>query len=111
MKNLRCMIAVAALAFTLPAQAAVVDPEVIIYRVSGVIDDNSGFATSFYCTNFSGVTETIRVVVRGGDSTLRANVPTSVAHLSTVVFSTRDVLLYATDINLNANVITVGTAA
>lgn len=105
------MIAVAALAFTLPAQAGVNDPEVIIYRVSGVIDENSGFATTFVCTNFSGVNETLRVVVRGASGTIAANVPANVVHLNTVVLSTRDVILYAADINLNTGVINLGTAA
>lgn len=111
MKSLRCLIATAAVAFTLPAQAGINDPESTLYRVSGVIDENSGFATSIVCTNFSGVIETIRVVIRAADSTLKANVPFNVAHLNTVTFSTRDVALYANDINLNTGVVNMGTAA
>jgi len=38
MKSLRYSIAVAAFAFTLPAQAATTDPEVVLYRASGVAD-------------------------------------------------------------------------
>ena len=111
MKSLRYTIAAAALAFTVPAHAGINDPEVTLYRVAGVIDENSGFATSFICTNFSGVIETVRVVVRAADSTLKANVPFNVAHLNTVAFSTRDVILYANDINLNTGVVNLGTAA
>src|SRR5262249_19517505 len=63
MKSLRHLIAVAAVAFALPAQAGINDPEVLIYRVSGVID-NGGFGTTVFCTNFSGVDERIRIAVR-----------------------------------------------
>jgi len=117
MKSLRHLIAVGAVAFTMPAQvtvpaqAGINDPEVLIYRLSGVIDDNSGFATSIYCTNFSGVIETVRVVIRAADSTLKANVPSNVAHLNTTVWSTRDVILYTNDINLNTGPVNLGTAA
>jgi hypothetical protein len=53
------MVAVAGVAFGLPAPAsgAPSDPEVIIYRFPGVRDsgggDNIGVATVFHCTNFS----------------------------------------------------------
>ena len=110
MKSLRYLIAVAALAFTMPAQAAVGDPEVIIYRVSGVVDDNNGgLATSFHCTNFSGVTETIRVVTRGLTGTITANTTANVPHLNTIIWSTHDVAIY-TDTNL-MTVAFQGTAA
>src|SRR5215216_2839811 len=76
MKALRWITAVAAMAFALPAQApgAVGDTEQILYRVSGVFDSggvfNTGVATAFHCTNFSGVTETIRIVLRDSNATL-----------------------------------------
>jgi hypothetical protein len=51
-----------------PAQAAVGDPELILYRFAGVTDNggaaNQGVAIVFHCTNFSGVTEIIRFVTR-----------------------------------------------
>ena len=117
MKSLRYLIAVAALAFTMPAkltvpaQAGINDPEVIIYRLSGVLDDPSGFATAFYCTNFSGTIETVRVVVRAADSTQKANTPSNLAHLNTKVWSTREVILYTDDLNMNTGAINLGTAA
>jgi len=112
MKILRCMIAVAALAATLPAQAAIGDPEVIIYRVSGVLDDGvaNGAATSFHCTNFSGVNETVRIVVRDGNGTLLKNVPLTIAHLRTTTASTKDTVIYF-DVDMATGSIQQGTAA
>ena len=111
MTSLRCLIAVAAVAFTLPAQAAVGDPEVIIYRISGVIDNNIGFATIFWCTNFSGVPETLRVVVRGPTSTIAANNAVTVNHLNTAALATRDVNLFTGETNMNTGVIDPGGTA
>src|SRR5262245_46563954 len=60
MKAIHSMVAALGLAVVLPAptNAATADPEVIIYRFPGVLDDGSagqtGVATSFHCTNFSG---------------------------------------------------------
>src|SRR5262245_7057704 len=63
MEDIHWIIAAAVLAFVEPAQAGVNDPEVIIYRGSGVLDTGGGSftgnATAIHCTNFSGVTETI----------------------------------------------------
>jgi hypothetical protein len=73
MKTFYGMVAVAGIVFGLaaPATAATSDPEVIIYRFPGVYDDggvtNNGVATVFHCTNFSGVTENIRMVTRASD--------------------------------------------
>src|SRR5262249_39929881 len=70
MKAIHWIIAAAALAFVLPAEAdaAVGDPEMVIYRFPGVADNGGGagvgVATVFHCTNFSGVQETLRIVTR-----------------------------------------------
>jgi len=112
MNSARCMLAVAALAFTMPAQAAVGDPEVIIYRVSGMVDDGGGggFATSFHCTNFSGVPETLRIVLRPqGGTTIVTNQPFAINHLQTLILSTHHVTPYA-DTNLATGAFQ-GTAA
>ena len=57
-----------AIGMAMPASAATTDPEIIIYRFPGVRDNGggpaSGVATVFACTNFSGVTETVRLVTR-----------------------------------------------
>jgi len=112
MTSLRCMIAVATLAFTLPAQAGVNDPEVLIYRVSGVLDDGvaNGAATSFHCTNFSGVNETVRIVIRDNNSTLKSNQPLTIAHLRTVTASTKDTVIYF-DVDMASGAVQQGTAA
>jgi hypothetical protein len=69
------MMAVAALAFAMPAQAGVNDPEVVIYRGAGVLDtgggDNTGAGTAIHCTNFSGVNENIRFVIRNTNAALQ----------------------------------------
>jgi hypothetical protein len=104
MNALRCMIAVAALAVYGPAQAAVGDPEVILYRLSGVADsggaNSTGLVTAFRCTNFSGVTEIVRVV-RGNTAGLLANVALTVLHLNTATWTTRGVDLFTENSNMN----------
>ena len=78
MKAIHWIIAAAAFAFVqaAPASAGVNDPEIFIYRGAGINDTGgaafSGNATAFLCTNFSGATENIRVVVRNR-STYRKN--------------------------------------
>src|SRR3954454_21594863 len=109
MKSVRHLIAVAALAFTMPAQAGVNDPEVVIYRASGVVDAGVT-ATSFHCTNFSGVTENVRIVVRGLGSSILANTVVPVAHLNTAILSTQDVFIYS-DSSLATGATGGGTAA
>ena len=116
MNALRCMIAVAALAACGPAQAATSDPEVILYRISGVADSGgaaqTGLVTSFHCTNFSGVNETIRVVIRGPTGALLSNTQLTVPHLNTVTWSTRDTALLTNDANtMIGTPVLQGTAA
>jgi hypothetical protein len=98
-KAIHWIIAAAALACTEPVQAAIGDPEVIIYRFPGVTDyrgaDNVGVATSFHCTNFSGVTENIRFVTRGSGGNLLTNMDFGIAHLATLTVSTHDTAAYA----------------
>jgi hypothetical protein len=103
------MIAVAAFAFILPAHAGTSDPSIIIYRASGVLDTDSGFATAVYCTNFSGVTEKLTVVVRGPTSTIQANVNVNVPTFNTVILTTRDVNLLTETINMATGVVHAGT--
>jgi len=100
MKTIQWIIALAGLAFGLPAsaQAAQTDPEVILYRFPGVRDvggpGNTGVATVFHCTNFSGVTETIRFVPRANDGALLSNTPLAISHLQTLSVSTHSVSAY-----------------
>jgi len=98
MKALRWIIVVAGMALALPTQApgGFGDAEEILYRVSGVRDnggaDNTGVATSFHCTNFSGVFETIRFVIRGANATVLANTALGLNHLETGTMSTHPTL-------------------
>ena len=112
MTSVRYMVAAAALAFTMPVHAGVNDPEVVIYRASGVADNAPGgaTATSFSCTNFSGVPENIRVVVRKADATVAANQVNPVSHLNTIIYSTSDVTIF-TDVNLATGAFGGGTVA
>jgi len=109
MKSLRCLVAVVALAFTLPAQAGVNDPEVLIYRVSGVFDTGgvafSGNASAFVCTNFSGVPENIRFAVRNEGGVLVANQTLAVPlpHLNTGTAVTKQIGLFSNAFVLNGS--------
>src|SRR4051812_43435354 len=74
-----------------PASAATTDPEVIIYRFPGVVDKagvNAGEATVFHCTNFSGMTENVRIVIRIDDGQLVANWLFPIDHLATLTATT-----------------------
>jgi len=98
MKAIHWIIAAAAFAFVQPASAGVNDPEVIIYRFPGVRDfggpGNTGVATVFHCTNFSGATETIRFVPRANDGALLSNTALAISHLQTLSVSTHSVSAY-----------------
>jgi len=117
MKTAHSMIAALGLAFVLPApaDAATTDPEVIIYRFPGVRDNaagtDTGVATVFNCTNFSGVTENIRIVTRDRNGTLLSNVMSALAHLATTVASTHDTLAYTFELNLGTGSLSGGTTA
>ena len=103
MKAIHWIIAAAALAFAGPVQAATTDPEVIIYRFPGVLDNgagNAGAATVFHCTNFSGALENIRLVTRASNGALVSNVAAPIGHLQTTTFATHVTASYfETDIN------------
>jgi hypothetical protein len=113
MNAIHWIIAAAALSFVqpAPASAAITDPEVIIYRFPGVRDnggaDNTGVATSFHCTNFSGGTENIRFVTRDLDGTLKSNHLVQFVHLATITVSTHATNAY----NESGGSMSTGTVA
>ena len=115
MKAIHWTIAATAFAFVQPAQAATTDPEVIIYRFPGVRDDGGGVevgvATAFFCTNFSGATESIRFVTRTFTSTLVNNTAFTIGHLETKTALTHTARPYAFDRLLNTGVVDQGTTA
>src|SRR3954468_17231436 len=73
-----------------PASAATTDPEVIIYRFPGVLDNGSNVATLFHCTNFSGVNENIRFVTRRSAAPfeIASNSTSFISHLGTLILGT-----------------------
>ena len=114
MTKISLLSAALAIGMAAPAVAGVNDPEVIIYRASGVLDtgggDNTGAGTAVHCTNFSGVTENVRVVIRKNDGLLVANQPLAAPHLNTVTWLTKAIFLYS-GTNLNTLTIKQGTLA
>ena len=119
MKAIHWIIAAAAFAFVqaAPASAGVNDPEIFIYRGAGINDTGgaafSGNATAFLCTNFSGATENIRVVVRNRDTSLVANQAISIGHLQTVAVLTKETALFLSAFRtiLNTGTVPHGTVA
>src|SRR5215216_33156 len=105
---LRWIIAVAAMAFVLPAHAATTDPIQIIYRTSGVTD-NGASATAFHCTNLSAVTELVRVVVRHRTGEIAGNVEVPLPSFNTVTGSTRLTALFI-GFSLATGIVNQGTA-
>jgi len=116
MKASHWIIPAAALSFVqaTPASAGVNDPEVIIYRFPGVKDDGGapgvGVATVFHCTNFSGATETVRVVARNLVGGLLNNDSGPVSHLGTRTFTTHTTVAYGGQV-LDTGAVVVGTTA
>jgi hypothetical protein len=90
------------------------DPEVVLYRGSGVLDsgggDNTGAGTAIHCTNFSGVNENIRFVIRSTNSTLVANQVLLVPHLNTGTVLTKAGFFF-NGTNVNTGAIKQGTVA
>ena len=117
MTKIHALVVSAALAIGMaaPASAASTDPEVIIYRFPGVRDsgggDNSGVATVFHCTNFSGTGENIRLVTRNTIGVLKTNVSVSLVHLQTKTVSTHNTAAYDEDDFLGTGLVNQGTTA
>jgi hypothetical protein len=115
MKAIHWTTAAVAFVFAEPVQAGINDPEVIIYRFSGVRDDggvtNAGVATVFHCTNFSGQLENIRLVTRDTIGALRSNNLLPVDHLHTLTVMTHRPLAYPGGANVATGGIVQGTAA
>jgi hypothetical protein len=91
------------------APLAVGDQLQLLYRIAGVTD-KAGVATSFHCSSLSSVTETVSIVIRNFNGTVRANTSFSVATLQTKTASTRATNLFAEDVNLNTGAVGQGLA-
>src|SRR5262249_51248992 len=99
MKTIHLLVSAAlATGMAAPALGGVDDPEVIIYRFSGVRDDGAvagaGVATVIHCSNFSGATESLRFVLRGFDATIKKNTAIPIAHLNTLMAITHVTMAY-----------------
>jgi hypothetical protein len=80
-----------------PASAAQSDPEIIIYRASGVLDTGTfvgGVATVFQCTNVSTVSESLRFVIRNFNSVIVVNASFLVPSFQTQTASTNFTALF-----------------
>jgi len=116
MKTVHALVVSAALAIGMaaPTSAAQTDPEVIIYRFPAVRDDggssNVGTATIFFCTNFSGTDENLRIVIRSGNGTLVNNSLIPMTHLQTFGVATHIISSYA-NAAMATGPIGTGTAA
>ena len=116
MKTIQSLLVSAALAIGMagPVHAGFGDPEVIIYRFPGVRadggPDHTGVATVFHCTNFSGVSENVRIVIRDKDGNLFTNSQNGVLHLSTISMSTKNTGAYSA-VNMGTGAVNSGTAA
>jgi len=128
MRNVVCTIAALAALMIVPATAqeriegaapaagpgATTDPQVQVYRFSGIRDDggaaNAGIATLFHCTNFSGVIENFRVQVRSFSGTVLADVTNPIGHNVTITTSTHGTVAYFDDVVLNTGIVNQGSA-
>ena len=92
MKTRSSLFAVAMLTAIQPVHAATTDPLRTVYRIAGVADNgavtHSGIATSFHCTSFSRVNETIRFVIRNASGTVVGDVSPTITGNDTVTVST-----------------------
>lgn len=128
----RWMIAIAVIAFVLPAQAqdralgtapptgpAVgalqgSGPLQLLYIFPGVSDDggapNAGVATAVHCTHFSGAGETVQIAVINFNGGVVANVQTGtpLANVHTMTATTHLTALYAEDLLLATGLVNQG---
>ena len=83
-----------AAAFAQPAAAITFPSLTTIYLGTGVVDDtsiaNTGLATSFLCTNVSGVSANIRYLVLDKFGAVAAQITQTVGHGSTSTVSTHN---------------------
>jgi hypothetical protein len=75
-----------------PAPKAVGDPLLRIYKVSGIRDNgggaDTGVATTFHCTSFSTVNETLRIGVRNFNASIAGARTVTIAPNNTMTIST-----------------------
>ena len=102
MKKYLTAVALAALAQ--PAAATTFPTLTTIYVGAGVINTNhvatdQGLATSFHCTNVSGLTATVRYLVLHSVGTVAGSITREVPHGATTTASTHGTFLFVDDTN------------
>jgi hypothetical protein len=95
MKKYLAVVALAA-ALTQPASAITFPSLTTIYVGSGVADSGTatGSATTFHCTNVSGVSTSVRFLVLRATGAVAASATLTVAHGATVTTSTHGTFAY-----------------
>jgi hypothetical protein len=97
----KSFVAFAFAAFTLaqPAAAVTFPTLTTIYVGSGVYDDNSndnlGVATSIHCSNVSGISVQVRVLILGFAGAVEGSQTRNLAHGATETFSTHQTIIFA----------------
>jgi hypothetical protein len=91
--------AVLAAALAQPASAVTFPSLTTIYVGSGVYDDgstdNNGEATSVHCSNVSGVSVQVRVLVLSSEGTVEGALTRTLAHGATVTWSTHQTVVFS----------------
>ena len=105
--------AVALIATLAQPAAAITFPSLTtIYVGTGVVDDgsaaNTGVATSFNCSNVSGVSAEVRFLVLGPFGAVEGNMTTTVPHGGTTTASTHLTASYSTNVPLATGVVSQG---
>ena len=91
--------AIALAAALAPTASAITFPSLTtIYVGSGVTDSgdaaNTGVATSIHCSNVSGTTVQVRVLILGGIGAVEGALTQSLVHGQTITFSTHSTLVF-----------------
>ncbi len=90
------------------APMATTDPQILIYRVSGVLDNGSpdlGVATTFACSSISSQMEIVRIRLFNYDGVLMGDRTLNISPKRTVSISTHSTMMISED-----SVVSPGTA-
>jgi hypothetical protein len=104
--------ALAAALFAAPASAVTFPSLTTIYIGSGVSDNggaaNTGTATTFHCSNVSGVTAQVRFLVLNSAGAVAGSSTHNASHGATLTVSTHGTFAYAENSALSAGVVNEG---
>ena len=104
--------ALSAVGLAAPAAAITFPSLTTIYIGSGVRDDggagHAGTATTFHCSNVSGVATQIRFLVLSSFGNIRGNLTLNAVHGETLTISTHDTTAFFEHESLGTGVVTEG---